>query len=804
MSGEPVESATVEVVGCNLISVTDEEGMFEINPLPYEEFDLSISAFGYNTLTEDAINFDGENSLELEFRLLHPELALDPAVIALELDQDDFHTSEVVVSNAGDGPLEFSTRMRSRPVLGELWSVMREFDAGQNLEDSRLQAAIYFQDHFWFAGGNSGAREPNLFYKVNREGEVLDQWLQNTQSNYGWRDLTTDGEYIYAADSDHLSQIDPETGEATDFEIECPFRPTYCVTYDPESDLFWVSSSTSDIVAIDRDGQVIAEVNNDRRFRINGLCWNENDADGYNLYVLSRDSELQQELMKVNVNDGEAEHVIYFTDFDEESTGGGEITTELYPFTSTLVLQMQGREDYLRVFEAGSDFFWVDVEPPEAVVDADGNLEMELDIATEELQADQEYQAFVLFNHNTMEEEVICIEINLTLGEPQIEMRELTVPMTEGWNMISINVDPIDFYGDDDRGPDFHAMMDQLNNHVGLMKDAYGRFYAPEFGFCNIPFWNLEQGYLVKVDEDVEAVWPGVVIEADSDVNLGAGWSIVSYFPTYTLDASAPDFYVLSPIIDVVEIAKDEDGRFMMPAMNFSNMAPWRETKGYLVKVTDDAILNYPDEADEAASNNISREDLSLINTGVNMSLLLQSDLKKGIEIIASNYSGKIVGSGTVDANGDCGIAVWGDDQTTEAIDGLFADETFELRLVNGDYIVPENFIKGSDLAFEADGFLALEVNSQSIAPDVYSLSEAYPNPFNNVTKLTYNMPENGHVNIIVSDISGRIVSTLINATQPAGSHQAVWDATSQSSGIYFMQMKSGGFEAVRKVMLVK
>ena len=810
MTGEPVEGARVEVMGCNLIAITDEEGMYEINPLPYAEFEIQITGFGYTTHTTEVLNFDGENVLELDYRLLHPELALNPEVLSLELEQDDFSTSEIVISNAGDGPLEYSTRVRSSIVPGQLWSVMTEFDAGQRLEDTRLQAAIYFQDYYWFAGGNSGAREPNMYYKVNRDGEVVDQWLQNTESNYGWRDLTTDGEYIYAADSDHLTQIDPETGEATDFEIPTPFRPTYSVTYDPANDLFWVCSSTSNLVAIDREGETIAEINNGRRFRINGLCWNENDPDGYNLYIMSRDSERQQELVKVNTEDGESQNVIMFSDFEEEATGGGEITTELFPFTTTLVLQMQGREDYLRAFEAGSDFYWVGVDPPEAVIDAEGNIEMEIAIATEDLRDDQEYQAYIHFEHNTMEEEAICIEILLTLGEPGLGMQDLTVPMPEGWSIISINVDPMDFYANEDaNGPDIIQMCDQLriddrNHHVEILKDDLGRFYSPAFGFNNIPYWKLDEGYQVKVDEDVEADWSGVPIPADSDVELLEGWNLIAYFPTYNLDASGPDFYALSPIIDVVELAKDGIGRFMLPEMNFSNMVPWQETEGYQVKVSEDVTLNYPAEGEEVASSNSNSENRPSLNTGINMSVLVSSQLTFGSEITAIDKSGRIVGTGSVDSDGYCGLAIWGDDPTTEMVDGLLAGEEFSLKSGNGNYLVPQNFTRGTDLTFETDGYTALEISSQSFAPDVYALSEAYPNPFNNVTRLQYNLPASGHVSITVNDIAGRTVATLVNTNQQAGSHQAVWDATSQSSGIYLLQMKAGDFTAVKKVMLVK
>jgi len=182
---------------------------------------------------------------------------------------------------------------------------------------------------------------------------------------------------------------------------------------------------------------------------------------------------------------------------------------------------------------------------------------------------------------------------------------ELEVNLVEGWNLISLNISPPQaFYREgEDRGPDVIRMMAQLrideeHHHVLLTKNEDGNFYLPSFDFNNIPYWNLTEGYQVKVDEDVEAVWAGEPIPTDSDIPLSDGWNFIAYYPTYELDASAPDFYVLSPIIDNVLIAKNNDGEFMLPEFNFSNMTPWRETQGYQVKVDADVVLNYPEEGE--------------------------------------------------------------------------------------------------------------------------------------------------------------------------------------------------------------
>jgi len=209
------------------------------------------------------------------------------------------------------------------------------------------------------------------------------------------------------------------------------------------------------------------------------------------------------------------------------------------------------------------------------------------------------YEATLTIHSNDRDNEEVSIELFGT-GV----LRELTVPLQRDWNLISINVTPPQNFWGREEGPDIIRMMEQLridedSHHVLLMKDEDGRFYFPSFAFNNIPYWDLSQGYQVKVDADFEAVWAGEPISAGADIPLERDWNLIAYYPTYELDASAPDYYVLSPIIDHVEIAKDGDGYFMTPEFDFSNMPPWCEGQGYQVKVDEDVVLNYPEDRED-------------------------------------------------------------------------------------------------------------------------------------------------------------------------------------------------------------
>ena len=92
---------------------------------------------------------------------------------------------------------------------------------------------------------------------------------------------------------------------------------------------------------------------------------------------------------------------------------------------------------------------------------------------------------------------------------------------------------------------------------------------------------------------------------------------------------------------------------------------------------------------------------------------------------------------------------------------------------------------------------------------DDYKLIKNYPNPFNPVTTLRYDLPENSHVNITIYDMLGRQVKNLINQTQDAGYRSVRWNATDDygkpvSAGIYLYQIQAGEFVQTKKMMLLK
>lgn len=79
-----------------------------------------------------------------------------------------------------------------------------------------------------------------------------------------------------------------------------------------------------------------------------------------------------------------------------------------------------------------------------------------------------------------------------------------------------------------------------------------------------------------------------------------------------------------------------------------------------------------------------------------------------------------------------------------------------------------------------------------------------YPNPFNPKTSIRFSVAETGTVRLRVFDLQGRLVDSIFEGVQEAGSHSVDWDAAGQSSGIYFVQIQGAGASHSKKIVLTK
>ena len=206
----------------------------------------------------------------------------------------------------------------------------------------------------------------------------------------------------------------------------------------------------------------------------------------------------------------------------------------------------------------------------------------------------------------------------------------------------------------------------------------------------------------------------------------------------------------------------------------------------------------------------------------VNLSNFGDGNLKFMINIPA-NIAFKI---GIIDAWGNQEYVDFPANQTTYGLvrDGNWGQasipisnirgELIDLRMLSYEFVILE--VNGAscefgldDIYWDGGGTTSIIEDEFGENPIIFSLQNSFPNPFNPITTLRYDLPEQANVNIVIYDLLGRQVKTLINQTQDAGYRSVIWNATNDygkpvSAGIYLYQIQAGEYISTKKMVLLK
>ena len=182
----------------------------------------------------------------------------------------------------------------------------------------------------------------------------------------------------------------------------------------------------------------------------------------------------------------------------------------------------------------------------------------------------------------------------------------------------------------------------------------------------------------------------------------------------------------------------------------------------------------------------------NIINTIIwNDPSIISSDTVGNFSVSYSDIQWGWVGTGNIDAN------------------PLFCNPD------SGDFTLAENSPcvgtgeNGANMGAFGIGCETILSTDKDVIPLQYVLHQNHPNPFNPVTTLRYDLPENSLVNITIYDMLGRQVKTLVNQTQNAGFKSIIWNATNNygkpvSAGVYLYKIQAGEFVQTKKMVLLK
>jgi hypothetical protein len=134
-----------------------------------------------------------------------------------------------------------------------------------------------------------------------------------------------------------------------------------------------------------------------------------------------------------------------------------------------------------------------------------------------------------------------------------------------------------------------------------------------------------------------------------------------------------------------------------------------------------------------------------------------------------------------------------GNGTTTEQKEYSFTDEKIE----EGSYLYR---LKQIDL--DGSFIYSQEIEADVLSPNIFELSQNFPNPFNPVTTIKYQLADDGFVSLKVFDVLGSEIKTLVNEFKNAGYYEIEFNASNIPSGVYFYKIQSGNFNAVKKMIL--
>ena len=379
-----------------------------------------------------------------------------------------------------------------------------------------------------------------------------------------------------------------------------------------------------------------------------------------------------------------------------------------------------------------------------------------------------------------------------------------------GWNWFSLNK------SNDDMG---------LNNILGSLApslvDDYGHIksqggfadYYSSFGWYGT-LENLDNlsAYKLNINYPGDIVYEGSSVDVTTTpLTIDAGWSWISYLPQESMAINVA-LASLSSSSSNGDYLKSK-GAFADYYEDFGswygtleNMDP---TVGYMLNANNSGTLVYPESGSlSIASNNqsFSRHfnEFDYNNYEFNGSATIALELSEANpevgDKIKAYYNEELrgVAKGVICPLNNKLIfpmMFYGHDQNEELIFKYNNQFGEEIELLDRITFVPDMHLNDA-----LDPYIMSDSH-----PLTYSLSDAYPNPFNPATTINYSIADNvTDLNISVYDIRGRLIDKLYQGSRDKGQYQIVWNASHLSSGVYFVHMNTAGHQFTKKVLLVK
>ncbi len=329
----------------------------------------------------------------------------------------------------------------------------------------------------------------------------------------------------------------------------------------------------------------------------------------------------------------------------------------------------------------------------------------------------------------------------------------------------------------------------------------------------NLDFFEATSGYWILLSEACTITFDGWPVDAATTFGMHAGANLASYpFAVSNMFTDALPSDVLDLIIAIIGEGTVATPHPVTPGAWIGNLDYLDGGKGYWYLLEDAVSFMYN-------SPMLSRSDFRVpIENNLSGYEYVQSSEQAfyfvdGVQlndhVLSENdwllaYNGNVL-VGKARWQGEyTSISVMGDNGTELSAGYCQAGDIPSFKLMK-DFTGEVINLSGNIQAWESNGlYLTGSLDEAAFVPASFVLNEVYPNPFNPTTTISYSIPAQAEVQVMVFDIMGRQVAVLANEVQSEGAHFVTFDASGYSSGMYFVKLISNGEILSQKIMLMK
>jgi len=352
-------------------------------------------------------------------------------------------------------------------------------------------------------------------------------------------------------------------------------------------------------------------------------------------------------------------------------------------------------------------------------------------------------------------------------------------------------------------------------------------FYVPELGVNSIGSVSYDMGlntFISGADSQV-CTMEGIPVDPSMSIELQQYMlNLISYLPSECMSTEE----AFEDISDDIILVSDDSGGFYVPSLGVMTMTDVCPGEAYSVFTSNNIDFTYPMAGGQArsamygywedynySSQTRAYSDL-VVPTGISYPVIITDiggDVSVGDELVAY-ADGQVVGATRiVDLSAPVVISAWGGyHEFGIDLEGYDVGDAIDLRLFSndtGEEMKVEMSLDNTEYGIGVLSSGTIEVMDMLAVPEEYNLTQNYPNPFNPSTTISFSIPSEGFVQVNVYDITGRLITGLVNGNLSAGYHDVIWDGTDMfgsnvSAGLYIYSLQAEGVSLTRKMVLMK